>query len=425
MRTVDLRSLALIEPLGDAGIGTYTHELAEALVAAGVTADVYATEWAWSRSLPRTHRLYPVIGSALFHQRDILDGPGLALADPPPAAAGRGEGAPAPPSLWSAGRSAARSAFLTFELALWLRRRGYDAVWTQWPAIGAPFPHFWRTCRRLGLRLIHTVHNVLPHERGASDERRYRAVYDASDVLLVHSRAANASLSGVFPDASAKSLVSWHGTYTSYPRAPEARARLRAQLGLDAGTPLALFFGAVRPYKNVDAVLYALRGAPDLDLVLLVAGVESGYPGPPAADKLARTRRLAVELGVDARVRFLAGPFSFAGTAEIFEAADLVVLPYLESFGSGQLLLAMTFGKWIAATAVGGMDEYLNAYPRGFILRELAPGSLADALRELAHAIRAQGDRALAWDGGEFSWRQIVAALLPRLRSQLSPRAPA
>jgi glycosyltransferase involved in cell wall biosynthesis len=422
VRTADLRSLALIEPLGDAGIGTYTHELAEALVGAGIRADVYATESAWSRSLPRRHRLYPVIGSALFHQRDILDGPGRALADPPQAPAVGSAGAmPDSPSLLGEARSAARSAFLTFELALWLRRRGYDAVWTQWPEIGARFPHFWRSCRRLGLRLIHTVHNVLPHERGAGDERRYRAVYDASDVLLVHSRAAEASLESAFPDAAAKSLVSWHGTYTTYPRAPEARARLRAQLGVGDATPLVLFFGGVRPYKNVDAVLHALRGAPDLDLALLVAGVESGYSGPREADKLARTRRLATELGVDARVRFLPGPFSFAGTAEIFEAADLVVLPYLESFGSGQLLLAMTFGRWIAATAVGGMDEYLNAYPRGFILRDLAPAPLANALRGLAHAIRAQGDRAFAWDGGHFSWREIVAALLPRLRAQLSP----
>jgi len=421
VRPAELRSLALIEPLGDAGIGTYTHELAEALVAAGVRADVYAPEFAWSRSLPRTHRLYPVIGSALFHQREILDGPGLALADPPLEAADPAANAPAPNSLFQVRRGAARSSFLTFELALWLRRRSYDAVWTQWPAIGARFPHFWRTCRRLGLRVIHTVHNVLPHERSAGDERYSRGVYGASDVLLVHSHASSASLSGVFPEAGAKSLVSWHGTYTTYPRVPEARARLRSQLGIDESTPLALFFGGVRPYKNVDAALHALRSAPDLDLALLVAGVESGYPGSRAADKLARTRQLAAELGVESRVRFLPGPFSFVGTAEIFEAADLVVLPYLESFGSGQLLLAMTFGKWIAATAVGGMDEYLNAYPRGFILRELAPGPLATALRELAHAIRAEGDHAFAWDGGEFSWRRIVAALLPRLRAQLSP----
>ena len=411
----------MIEPLGDAGIGTYTHELAEALVANGVEADVYGPEFAWSRSLPRVHRLYPVLGSALFHQRAILGSSGRDLAEPPAPDATAGAVSPTnAPAILRTARGAARNAFLTLELAVWLRRRGYDAVWTQWPEFGAALPNFWRTCRRLGLRLIHTVHNVLPHERRAGDERHFRRVYRASDVLLVHSRAASASLHGAYPEFSAKALVSPHGMYTIYPRKPQARASVRSELGVLSSTPVALFFGGVRPYKNVDVVLHALRGAPDLDLVLLVAGVESGYPDRLAGDKLARTRRLAAELGVEHRVRFLTGPFSFERTSEIFEAADAVILPYVESFGSGQLLLAMTFGKWIAATAVGGMDEYLGGYPRGIVAPELTPDSVSQTLRQLAGSIAGAGNAPLAWEGGEFSWREIVAALLPKLEGRLS-----
>src|SRR4029453_7105282 len=101
-------------------------------------------------------------------------------------------------------------------------------------------------------------------------------------------------------------------------------------------------------------------------------------------------------------------PFTFERTSEIFEAADVVILPYVESSGSGKLLLAMTFGKWIAATATGGMDEYLSAYPRGSILNELTPESVSQALRELAGTVRAEGRQPFEWDGTEFSWRQIV-----------------
>jgi glycosyltransferase involved in cell wall biosynthesis len=272
-------------------------------------------------------------------------------------------------------------------------------------------------CRRLGLRLIHTVHNVLPHERKAGDERLYRRVYRASDVLIVHSLAASSSLRGAFPEVAANALVSAHGTYTIYPRMPEARARVRSELGVPASTPLVLFFGGVRPYKNVDAVLQALRSAPDLDLVLLVAGVESGYGGNHGGDRLSRTRGLARELGVEARVRTLSGPFGFERTSEIFEAADAVILPYLESFGSGQLLLAMTFGKWIAATGVGGMDEYLRAYPRGLLLPALRPEAIAETLRGLAARIGEA--ESPAWRD-EFSWRQITAALLPKLEERLA-----
>jgi glycosyltransferase involved in cell wall biosynthesis len=414
-----LRSVALIEPLGDAGIGSYTHELAEALVHAGVTADVYGPETAWSRSLPRVHRLYSVLGSALFRQQEVLASSGRQLVDSPPVYAVDEDETAGIPAVLRAGRTTARTAFLTLELATVLRRRGYDAVWTQWPEFGAALPNFWRTCRRLGVRVIHTVHNVVPHERRPGDERHYGRVYRACDVLLVHSHAAAESLHRTYPGCGAKALVSPHGLYTIYPRRPEARAGVRAELGLQSSTPLVLFFGGIRPYKNVDVVLHALRGAPDLDLALLVAGSESGYADRPAGDGLARTRRLAAELGVESRVRFLAGPFGFERTSEIFEAADAVILPYVESFGSGQLLLAMTFGRWIAATAAGGMDEYLSGYPRGVVLPKLTPESVAETLRDLAIQIPAAGDAPIAWQGGELSWGAIVEALLPRLESRL------
>jgi glycosyltransferase involved in cell wall biosynthesis len=419
----ELRSLALIEPLGDTGISTYAHELAEALVGAGVETDVYGPEWSWSRSLPRAHRLYPVLGSALFRQKDVLGSSGHDLADPPapqaanaPASSGTSRG------FVPAARAAARNAFLTLELAAWLRRRGYDAVWTQWPEFGARHPDFWWACRRLGLRLIHQVHNVLPHERRGGDVRLYRRVYGASDVLILYSHAAHSSLVDVFPDAGDKALVSPHGMYTIYPRKPASRAGVRSELGVSPSTALVLFFGGVRPYKNVDVVLHALRSAPDLDLVLLVAGVESGYPDAQGVDKLARTRRLAAELGVERSVKCLAGPFGFERTSELFEAADAVILPYRESFGSGQLLLAMTFGKWIVATAAGGMDEYLCAYPRGLLLRELTPEGVSRTLRELVETLGERGSSPLSWEGTEFSWPEIVAALLPKLASRLSNR---
>jgi glycosyltransferase involved in cell wall biosynthesis len=67
-------------------------------------------------------------------------------------------------------------------------------------------------------------------------------------------------------------------------------------------------------------------------------------------------------------------------TAEILEAADIVLLPYIESFGSGLLLLAMTFGKFIVATQTGGMDEYLARYPRHTLLEGPSSASVADGI---------------------------------------------
>ena len=78
----------------------------------------------------------------------------------------------------------------------------------------------------------------------------------------------------------------------------------------------------------------------------------------------------------------------------------------------------MTFGKWIAATAVGGMEDYLSAYPRSLLLRALDPASVADTLRRLTGMLAEPGG-APEWRDA-FSWREITAALLPKLEERLS-----
>lgn len=52
-------SIALIESLGDIGIGTYTYELAEGLAAGGAKVDVYALPSSPLRDWTRHHNFLP------------------------------------------------------------------------------------------------------------------------------------------------------------------------------------------------------------------------------------------------------------------------------------------------------------------------------------------------------------------------------
>jgi glycosyltransferase involved in cell wall biosynthesis len=420
-----LRSIAFVDPLSDPGIGTYTHELAEAMQSLGITADVYSSGTPWATRVPGTHRLFPVLGSLLFAQRDVLR---TSLRHERTAPAAHSD-QPDPTSLLPLARRGiinahsllgpVRPAVLSLELALWLRLQKYDVVWTQWPDMGPEFPHFWRVCRRLGLRVVHTVHNVCPHERSNGDSGRYGRVYAASDALIVHSDTARRVLTREFPGTSTKAIMARHGAYTVYPRRPEAREVLRARLGVAPRTPLALFFGGVREYKNLDAVLEAIRAEPDSSTVLLVAGAEIGYANADQSDRLARTRRQVREMGIEHRVRLLAGPFGMDETSEIFEAADSVLLPYIQSYGSGLLLLAMTFEKFVIATSVGGMDEYLHEYPASVLLARTTPRHINDALRQAAMAPRGTALIGAGTAAANFGWQNIVAGMWPELTHKL------
>src|SRR5947199_7341653 len=66
-----IRSIAMIDTDGGDGIGGYTYELSEGLAANGIHVDVYANNRSGIQDLPlpRHHRLFPVLGGALFKQR--------------------------------------------------------------------------------------------------------------------------------------------------------------------------------------------------------------------------------------------------------------------------------------------------------------------------------------------------------------------
>ncbi|MGH7629366.1 MAG: glycosyltransferase family 4 protein [Gemmatimonadales bacterium] len=388
-----VRSIAVIDPMSDRGLGTYTHELAEGLAGAGVDVTVYASGRSETMTLPRHHRHLPVLGTVLIKQRALLTtlrgGAARVEAGAEPAGAYRPTPAAAVGGLRRrAWYQAARGAVLRWELAWHLKQCGYDAVWTEWPIMDGYGVDFWAACRRLGIRLVHTVHDVTPHESRPDYERITRAVYRRCDLLVLHSDEALAQLTARFPEAADKAIVAPHGLYNSYPRRPAARADVRRELGVERDEALVLCFGAVRPFKNYESVVRAFAAHRFPAAVLVVAGTEHGYPGLDPRDSLALTRRLASGLGLASAVRLLPGPFDPVRTAEILEASDVTMLPYLSGSGSGLLLLCMTFGKYVVATPTGGMAEHLRDYPPHTVLAGTGPADVAQGLTTALERLR-------------------------------------
>jgi glycosyltransferase involved in cell wall biosynthesis len=390
-RNRPVRSIALIDPMSDRGLGTYTHELAEGLAGSGVAVTVYASGRSETMGLPRRHHQLPVLGTVLAKQRRTLTerpgrgGQSVMRARPPALGSPRNVEGALRGARWY---QALRGTILRWELAWHLKRRGYDVVWTQWPFMGTYGVGFWKACRRLGIRLVHTVHDVTPHESRADYERITDIVYRHSDVLVVHSVEALEQLTSRFPHAATKAIVAPHGLYTSYPRVPAARDAVRREFDVGADETLVLCFGAVRPFKNYEAVIRAFAANRFPGAVLMVAGTEHGYAGLDPRDSLALTRRLVGELGADDAIRLVPGPFDPMRTAEILEAADVTMLPYLSGSGSGLLLLCMTFGKYIVASATGGMAEHLQDYPPHTLLRGTDPAGVARGIASALERLR-------------------------------------
>lgn len=415
--------IALLDPVGDFGLGAYTYELAEGLACNGVSVDVYCSTAAMLAplALPRRHRVFPVLGAPLVKQIPTLRHGMNGVINPSDAILEQTVKRPAQPARAGRLRASAKRVVLPAELAFFLKLRGYDAVWTQWPAMFGRDARFWRICRTLAIPTIHTVHNVLPHERDTDPSvvRRYRNVYRYATALVVHSEAAREDLVRFAPMSAGKTIVSRHGLYTMYPPAARSREVGREDLEIPADRTVAISYGLVRPYKGVENVLQALRCPGCENVVLLICGREAGYPDPdpPGSDPLWRMRALARQLGVENRVRFVPGVLSLQSTSDLMAASDVVMLPYTKSYGSGVLLLALTFGKYLVVTPTGGTREYVTGYPFATVIGSPDPGEIARALRGVENALGEP--RTCRADTVQLSWSTITRQILSGLQARI------
>lgn len=164
------------------------------------------------------------------------------------------------------------------------------------------------------------------------------------------------------------------------PRAPEATAALRAELGL-TGLKVIGFGGVVRPHKGVEWILEALARLDRSDVVLLVIGPITEHLRALMEDPRHRDRiRVAGAPlndpdGVNARIS--------ARMPDYLDAADCVALPLTDSpLARSQMPIkvfeAMAMAKPIIASAVGDLPRVLG--DAGWIVSPDSAEALAAAL---------------------------------------------
>lgn len=133
------------------------------------------------------------------------------------------------------------------------------------------------------------------------------------------------------------------------------------------GPPRLLFFGRLLPYKGLDLLNDAV-GMLDSDCPLNLRVVGSG----PESEAL---RALRSRRGVSVENRWVAE----SEIGGLLGWSDALVLPYVEASQSGVAAAALAAGRFVIATAVGGLKEQLQDEKLG-ILCEPKAGSLSAAL---------------------------------------------
>src|SRR5437763_1755872 len=131
------------------------------------------------------------------------------------------------------------------------RHEGRGAAVASWLKL-ALFALRLAVARLLRYRVLWTVHQVYPHERGARGTDRAAAVIlsHAADALVAHDAMTAEQIGTELPWAASKVNVVPHGSYDGVYRPGRSRRDVRTELGLSETSIVFLAFGHVRGYKD-------------------------------------------------------------------------------------------------------------------------------------------------------------------------------
>lgn len=232
----------------------------------------------------------------------------------------------------------------------------------------------------VGIPVVHTVHNLLPHDTGTRCRDAYAEFYRSVDHLVCHSSVSARRLSSEFGVSAQRISVVPHGPLFApdHPSTQQDRSEARLRLGLPNERPIVLWQGVLAKYKGLDVLFKAWKlcilgwkyrfGPPPL---LLVAG--AGDPGLEAM-----TRDAAESSGGNIRADI--GYIPTSRLPDYYAAADILVYPYRSITTSGALLTGMAYGKPIVASNLEPFREDL-VHQRNALLVE--PGDAMDLAASL------------------------------------------
>jgi glycosyltransferase involved in cell wall biosynthesis len=162
--------------------------------------------------------------------------------------------------------------------------------------------------------------------------------------------------------------------------------------------------GNLRPEKDLETFLFAARGI--LDAIPSVQFLIVG--DGPGANKL---KRLADDLHLSASLQFLG---ERSDVPDLLAALDILMMSsYSESFPNA-ILEAMSMGKPVIATNVGGIPELVEEGETGFLVPPRDPMAIADRAlslcRDSARRLR-MGQAARACVESNFTVQDVTAKL--------------
>ncbi|MDW7694358.1 glycosyltransferase [Flammeovirgaceae bacterium SG7u.111] len=225
--------------------------------------------------------------------------------------------------------------------------------------------------RKKGCKVISVINNLIPHEQKPGDAQFTNFFVKQNDGFVVMGESVKNDLLSVRPDAPF--ILHPHPIYAHFGEKIERNEALK-KLDIAPDKKVILFFGLIRAYKGLDALIEAMGQLSD-EYVLLIVG--EAYESIEKYKKLIETSpnkegiRLINEYVPDEEVN------------TYFSAADVNILPYRTATQSGVSAVAFHFDVPIIVTDKGSLKESVKPYGTGLAIPDAEPTLIANAIQEV------------------------------------------
>lgn len=257
--------------------------------------------------------------------------------------------------------------------------------------------------RWMGVRIVWTLHNILPHDSSTLWVHRFcqRFLARRCEWIRVFSPGTVARAAAELGVPESTFRITPEGDYTTVYSNTMSREEARKTLGLPDDPTVFLTIGLIKPYKGILELMDAFVTLPPPAAYLLLAGkvMDQEY-GKKIRERLSERVLLVDEFIPPDDLQLY------------FNAADVVVLPFQSIENSGSVILSMGFSKPVIAPRLGVVRERLIQQDEWlYDSRHELPDKLRSATQLPQGTLKAAGNRnfdALA----KYAWQDFAGLFL-------------
>lgn len=246
-----------------------------------------------------------------------------------------------------------------------IKKEKFDIVHINWLLMYKFDSKFLLKIHSMGLKIVYTAHNVLPHIKGSSNKEQLRRIYEIVDQIIVHGIEVKREFLNEFPEFQSKLYVQKHGcNCMPVTRYEESLIDDEIRCLINKYDERFLFFGNIFYNKGVDVLLnYWANSNIAKDSLLIIAGRKrESYKELEEAEKRAMGKKniLYLDYFIDDNL-----------LNYLISNSSIILLPYRHASMSGVVFTAADFAKPILCTSAGALNEYLTDKEDSFISSDL------------------------------------------------------